>query len=315
MPYDNSQPIEIENIELLDVIAEGGMSRVYRARQVRLDRIVAVKVLSKAIISGDESIKRFQQEAKFTSELKHPNIIQIVSFGLCNDGQAYLVMEYLEGLSLAEDLKRNGRFPLKKFKNVFLPLLSALEHAHQAGVVHRDIKPGNIMICGNEAGQQTVKLVDFGIAKAMNGSDSQQLTQTGSLLGSPSHMSPEQCQGKPLDGRSDLYSLACVMYECLTGEPPFSGDSPLLVMQKHSTEPPPTLAELCRKIQIDKTWQERFFKLWQKIARQDHKQLRRLPRTLQSSSRTLRWTKSPLWAAWDLRIKGRPTKLFQSALY
>ena len=245
---------EIESIEIIELLGQGGMSLVYKARQKELDRIVAVKVLSKLAVRGEDGIKRFQKEAKLTSTLDHPNIVKTISFGVSNDGQPYLVMEYLEGLSLADDLKQNGRLKLQKFKDVFLPALSALNQAHQSGLVHRDIKPGNIMICRSGTNADIVKLVDFGIAKVFGegASGTQNLTKSGAVLGSPTYMSPEQCLGKPLDGRSDLYSMACVMYETLSGEPPFSGESSLDVMQKHSVEPPPTVSDLSRKIDIRK---------------------------------------------------------------
>ena len=148
---------EIESLEILELLGKGGMSLVYKARQKQLDRIVAVKVLSKLAVRGEDGIKRFQNEAKLTSTLDHPNIVKTISFGVSRDEQPYLVMEYLEGLSLADDLKQHGRLKLQKFKEVFLPALSALNQAHEAGLVHRDIKPGNIMICRNDAGAETVK--------------------------------------------------------------------------------------------------------------------------------------------------------------
>ncbi|HNB23727.1 MAG TPA: serine/threonine-protein kinase, partial [Candidatus Melainabacteria bacterium] len=255
---DSKNPLQaqpqIENIEIIELMGQGGMSFVYKARQKQLDRIVAVKVLSKMSVRGEDGIRRFQKEAKLTSTLDHPNVVKIISFGVSKDGQPYLVMEYLEGLSLADELKQNGRLKLQKFKDVFLPILSALKQAHELGLVHRDIKPGNIMICRNDTGTETVKLVDFGIAKFFGEgqSETQRLTQTGAVLGSPAYMSPEQCQGQPMDGRSDLYSMACVMYETLSGEPPFSGDSLLEVMQKQSVQPPPTVSDLSRKIDIHK---------------------------------------------------------------
>lgn len=249
-----SLPPQIESIEIIELLGKGGMSLVYKGRQKQLDRIVAVKVLSKLAVRGEEALKRFQQEGKLTSTLQHPNIVKTISFGISKDEQPYLVMEYLEGLSLAEDLKRNGRPKLTKFRDVFLPILSALGQAHEAGLVHRDIKPGNIMICKNEDGTDTAKLVDFGIARVLadGESKSQNLTKTGVVLGSPAYMSPEQCQGNELDRRSDIYSMACVMYEALSGEPPFTGNSLLEVMQKHVEEPTPDVSELRRKIDIDK---------------------------------------------------------------
>jgi serine/threonine protein kinase len=250
--FQEIAPPQIESVEILELLGKGGMSLVYKARQKQLDRLVAVKVLSRSAVRGEEGIKRFQNEARLTSALEHPNIVKTISFGVSKDEQPYLVMEYLEGLSLADEMKKHGRLQLQKFKDVFLPALSALNQAHQSGMVHRDIKPGNIMLCRTDSGAETVKLVDFGIAKVFgeDGSAELNLTKSGAVIGSPSYMSPEQCLGKPVDGRSDLYSMACVMYETLSGEPPFTGDSLLDVMQKHAAAPPPTVSDLSRKIDI-----------------------------------------------------------------
>lgn len=243
---------DIENLEILALLGRGGMSCVYKGRQKLQDRVVAVKVLSVAVVSSESSIKRFQNEARLTANLTHPNIVKTISSGLSKDGQPYLIMEFLDGISLAEDFKRNGRFSIQKFKDIFLPLLSALVEAHKLGLIHRDIKPANIMLCESDAGGQTVKLVDFGIAKAFTEGDDrvQNLTASGMLVGSPVYMSPEQCEGKALDARSDLYSLSCVMYESLCGEPPFDGNSALEVMHNHCNSPAPSVSELSRKIDI-----------------------------------------------------------------
>lgn len=241
---------QIESIEIIDLVGTGGMSVVFRAWQKQLDRIVAVKVLSRMVM-GDEGVKRFQQEAKLTSTLEHSGIVKIFSCGVSIDGQPYIVMEYLNGRSVADELKQNGPFTLQKFSDVFLSALSALEEAHQKRLIHRDVKPANLVLCRTETGVETVKLVDFGIAKSY-GEGILNLTEPGSVLGAPMYMSPEQCHGRPLDGRSDLYSLACVMYEALSGQPPFSGTSALEVMQKHSLEPPPTVSDLMQQMNISK---------------------------------------------------------------
>lgn len=243
---------QIDGIEIIELLGKGGMAFVYKARQKLLDRIVAVKVLSKMAICGEGGIKRFYKEAKLTSMLEHPNIVRVFSFGLSKDEQPYFVLEYLQGLSLADELKQNGCLTMRKFKEIFLPVLSALEHAHQAGLVHRDLKPGNIMICHTDSGLETVKLVDFGIAKVFSGgtSETQQFTKSGAVVGSPSYMSPEQCKGNLLDGRSDLYSIACVMYESLSGEPPFVADSSLDIMRKHIEASPPSLSDFEEKSDI-----------------------------------------------------------------
>jgi hypothetical protein len=245
----SSLPV-VDQIEILEVLGRGGMSVVYKARQTVLDRVVALKVLSRAATTGEDSVKRFQQEARISNALDHANIARTYSFGISKDGRAYLVMEYLEGKSLREELKSAGRLTLRKFRDVFLPVLDGLGFAHKSGLVHRDIKPGNIMLCNCDDGGLTVKIVDFGIAKDLGGGTAQALTRTGDLLGSPVYMSPEQCEGKPLDGRSDLYSLACVMYEALCGEPPFTADTALEIMRKHCLDAPPTVADLTGRIEI-----------------------------------------------------------------
>jgi serine/threonine protein kinase len=244
----------IEGLQILELAGRGGKSLVYKAWQRTLDRIVAVKVLSGEAICGEDGIKRFQKEAKLTSALEHPNIVKIFAFGVSGAGQPYLVMEFLDGHSLATELRENGRLPLQKFKSVFLPLLAALNCAHQAGLIHRDIKPQNIMLCPVTEPGGTVKLLDFGIARSFSEGEQgiQNLTTSGNLIGTPAYMSPEQCWEKQLDGRSDLYSLACVMYESIAGEPPFSGETPLEVIQKQTFEPIPTVAELSRKANIDR---------------------------------------------------------------
>ena len=239
---------QINGIEIIDLLGKGGMSRVYRARQLQMDRIVAVKVLSGADLQSENAQLRFQQEAKLTSSLDHPNIVKVLSFGLSDDAQPYFVMEYLSGKTLADYLKAE-KLSLRKFKDIFLPLLLALEQAHAAGMIHRDIKPGNIMICGEDSEHLQVKLLDFGVAKS-HLPESQNLTKSGALIGSPAYMSPEQCKGEPIDARSDLYSLAAVMYEALCGETVFQAESMLEIMQKQVSEPPPTVSQLCRKCSL-----------------------------------------------------------------
>lgn len=225
----------IDGLELIELLGRGGMSQVFRARQNLLDRDVAVKVLQSA--TDEASVKRFQREAVFTSKLKHPNIVDTISFGITSTGKPYLVLEYLSGVSLAEKL-RTGRLSLTQFREIFIPTLSALSYAHQNGLIHRDIKPGNIMLCADSKNSEStsVKLVDFGIAKIIAAEETSSLTKSGAVIGTPLYMSPEQCLGKELDAKSDLYSLACIMHEALSGQAPYAGDSALAIMQKHSDE-------------------------------------------------------------------------------
>lgn len=149
---------KLEQIEFIELLGVGGMSRVYKARQTLLDRIVAVKVLSKLALSTEAGLKRFQVEAKITSTLQHPNIVQVMGYGIAQDKQAYIVMEFLEGRPLSELISEDAPISFLKFKNIFLPLLSALEHAHSNRIIHRDIKPSNIIICKDAQGNETAKL-------------------------------------------------------------------------------------------------------------------------------------------------------------
>ncbi len=240
----------LANIEFIELLGVGGMSRVYKARQTLSDRIVAVKVLSAQATKTEAQLKRFQIEAKLTCSLSHPNIIQVLNYGVSRDGQAYLVMEYLEGQSLTDLIKNETPINYRKFQTIFVPLLSALQHAHEMGIIHRDIKPSNIIVSTDSESKVTAKLIDFGIAKALQEPASQGLTKTGVVVGSPVYMSPEQCQGLELDAKSDLYSMACVMYEALNGSPPFQSDSSFEVMYKHISETRISTKELSAQMEI-----------------------------------------------------------------
>lgn len=226
---------EIPNIDVIDVLGSGGMSTVYRARHRLTDQAVAVKIILESSI-GELGLARFFREAKHTAALAHPNIVKVLSSGQLASGEAYIVMEYILGESLAELLEKQGCLNREQLKTVFEALCSALDCAHKSDLLHRDIKPANVMLKMQDDGSAsiaTVKLLDFGIAKSINKEDSLKLTESGFLVGTPNYMSPEQCRDEMLDQRSDLYSLACVLYECLVGEKLFTGETALDVMYKH----------------------------------------------------------------------------------
>ncbi len=215
--------------EIMSLLGTGGMGSVFKARQLSTGRIVALKTLQDS--DSPNAVRRFQREAKMLATLKHPNIVEAWTFGLTEDRQAYLTMEYLEGVSLAEVLKRDGPLPLERFLNVFLQVISGLKHAHQHGVIHRDLKPENIMLITAANGAESVKLVDFGIARSEKLTSSpNKLTQNGAILGTLNYMSPEQFKGGALDACSDIYSLGCVMHEALIGTPPYQISTPAEAM-------------------------------------------------------------------------------------
>lgn len=219
------------NYQIIERIGSGGMSIVYKARHLLLQREVALKILMPGRHMDSTAISRFKQEAEAASRLNHPGIVRVDEFGLDEKSNLpFLVMEYAEGECLSELIKKQGRLAPELVKEIVHRLTDALQSAHQAGVVHRDLKPSNIILSGfvgEDYSNLRVRIVDFGIAKINEEDGGRGVTKTGEIFGSPDYMSPEQCLGKPLDKRSDIYSLGCVIYEMLTGLPPFRTESPL----------------------------------------------------------------------------------------
>jgi tRNA A-37 threonylcarbamoyl transferase component Bud32 len=213
-------------------LGEGGMCFVFKAEHLALKRTAAIKLLKPRLLASKNALARFMQEAKTLCELKHPHIVEIFSIGTYEQSP-YVALEYLDGVSLAEllDQQADRKLPLERAIPIFVQICDALAFAHSKGVIHRDLKPSNVVVL---LGDQ-VKLVDFGIAKLLDaaGAPSQKLTQSGSVIGTPQYMSPEQCLGANLDARSDLYSMGCLMHEVLTGAPPFTGDNNFALLNKH----------------------------------------------------------------------------------
>jgi serine/threonine-protein kinase len=193
-----------------------------------LNTTVAVKLLFPHMTSKQAMVRRFQQEAKAAAMLSHPNILKVSDFGTGEQGQPFLVMEYLNGTSLADLLDENEHLPPALAANIVFQAGAGLDHAHGKGVVHRDIKPSNLMIIGNIYEKYSVKIVDFGLARANRPEEEYaKITVTGDVFGSPLYMSPEQCRGEHVDQQADIYSLGCVFFEAMIGEPPFVGKDPV----------------------------------------------------------------------------------------
>jgi len=210
------------------LIGEGGMGEVYLARHSTLDRQAAVKVLSGRFSSDHEWLVRFRREAKILARLDHPNAVRVYDYGQAH-GREYLVMEYIDGNDLSQVLKKRGKMRVSDALAITKRVCNALAEAHALGVVHRDIKPGNILIT-----REKVKVVDFGLSRALAAEHN--TTQPGRILGTPNYMSPEQCLGQPIDARCDLYSLGATLYHMLSGELPHSAEMPLAVLRMHSDE-------------------------------------------------------------------------------
>ncbi|MDQ3957571.1 MAG: Stk1 family PASTA domain-containing Ser/Thr kinase [Actinomycetota bacterium] len=229
---------------VVEPVGSGGMAEVYRARDDLLGRDVAVKVLSDRLSRDRSFVERFKREAQAAANLNHPNIVSLYDYG-SDEGAYYIVMEYIEGKSLGELVAEGGALLPERAAEITADVAAALERAHSSGLVHRDIKPTNIMV--TSTGQ--TKVTDFGIARALGQSTEQtQMTQTGMVIGTAAYLSPEQAQGNPVDARSDVYSLGCVLYEMLTGRPPFAGDTPLAIAYKHVREDPPAPSTINRDV-------------------------------------------------------------------
>lgn len=247
-------------------IGRGGMSVVYKGRHELMDRMVAIKMLQAQLVNDQTSIKRFKQEAKAASCLTHPNVITVYDCDVSPGGQPYLVMDYLVGESLADIIKRENHVDQERALNIFIQACDALEHAHLKGVLHRDLKSSNIMLVDFEGKTDVVKVVDFGIAKLMpsSGKQSQNLTQTGEIFGSPIYMSPEQCLGSHLDPRSDIYSMGAMLYESLMGMPPLMGDTIIDTMQMHVSMVPASFADMRPDLRIHPQFEAVVFKALEK---------------------------------------------------
>src|ERR1700749_3653181 len=222
--------------ELDGGVGRGGMAEVYRARDIRLDRIVAVKTLREDLARDQTFQARFRREAQSAASLNHPSIVAVYDTGEDNHGSApvpYIVMEYVDGRTVRDLMRPDRRLLPELALEITDGVLRALDYSHRNGIVHRDIKPANVMVTRNG----DIKVMDFGIARAV--SDAQAtMTQTAQVIGTAQYLSPEQARGERVDARSDLYSTGCLMYELLTGRPPFTGASPVAIASQHVRENP-----------------------------------------------------------------------------
>src|SRR5919199_1415298 len=228
------EPRRIASYTLFEPVGHGGMAVVYRARQESLDRTVAVKVLSENLAASTEFMERFRREARTAANLRHPNVITVHDFGEDERGVPYLVLEHIDGPTLADVMDAgldDARIP-----DLLDQVAAGLDYAHARGVIHRDVKPGNVLI-GDDG---RAVLTDFGLAWLLEGAH---LTLTGGVIGTPEYMSPEQATGEPIDHRSDVYALGVVLYEMLVGERPFVAETPIGVLLKHLREPAPSVLD------------------------------------------------------------------------
>src|SRR5207247_339000 len=259
-PYDPSMSAEHALVRSEDadfvVVDAGSRNGLALAAHVKVGRRSAIKVMNPSMVHDPDAVARFNREAANASRITHPNVCAIYDFGETPDGTIYLAMEFIEGEPLTDVLAREGALPAHRAGHIFLQVADALQAAHDLGIVHRDLKPDNIMISRGREGSDVVKVVDFGIAKAVGGDDSQKVTKTGLVVGTPEFMSPEQLSGDKLDGRSDLYSLALVLFKTLTGKLPFEATTVQETMIKRLTDEPVKLAAARPDLQFPTGLQE-----------------------------------------------------------
>ncbi|HEY9720197.1 MAG TPA: serine/threonine-protein kinase [Trichormus sp.] len=233
---------------ILELLGMGAVGSVYKVKHELLGKIFALKMLNPNVSAEFKVIQRFHLEAKAVAELSHPNLISVHDFGVTEDGAPYLVMDYLEGTSLDKEIEQAGHLDENRVISLFLKVCEGLSYAHKKGIIHRDLKPSNIMLVKDEHGKEIPKIVDFGIAKRT--AVDTKLTQTGEVFGTPLYMSPEQCLGNAVDARSDIYSLGCIMYECLSGKEAYAAANIIQTIFRHVNEDAKPLRKVCEGFEV-----------------------------------------------------------------
>ncbi len=259
-----------DRYEIVGIAGRGRMGAVYKCRHEVLGRIVAIKTFSLEKSNDDRSKRRFEREARLASRMEHPNLICVSDFGYTSKGDPYLVMDYVEGEQLFQILRRERNLRPSRCIELFIQLCDGLYHAHQRGVMHRDLKPANILVDRNEAGEESVKIVDLGIAKIIHGDPedeaADQITTAGEVCGSPVYLSPEQCLNIELDNRTDIYSLGICLYECLTGVVPFQAATVYETLRMHVHDTPRLFREVAPQLEIPQALEMITLKCLAKIA-------------------------------------------------
>ena len=266
------------NYKILELIGKGGTSEVYKATIEstksadplhpiqRSNQTVACKVLFDQLLDNQQHYKRFHQEATMAKRLCHPNIVNVLDAGELGE-RPFLILDYLEGTPLSDACKKTTCLSIERALPIFLQIADAFGYAHTSGIVHRDLKPSNIMLIKNKTTDDFVKVVDFGIAKIISETTvgSTKLTKTGEVFGTPIYMSPEQCKGESIDARSDIYSFGILMYEVLTGHPPFEGSDYWSLLYKHTNELPKSIKDIDPDVRLCQKLESIIFKCLEKL--------------------------------------------------
>lgn len=236
---------------ILEKIGEGGMGTVFVANQEPIDRQVAVKVLHHSLANDEIAVRRFEREAKVISRMRHPNTVTVYDFGRTQAGELYLVMELLEGQTVAQLVRADGPLPGLRAARIIRQACGSLSEAHELGIIHRDLKPDNIFLTHYGEQRDFVKVLDFGLVKLADSDSFHRLTQQGKVYGTPRYMAPEQAEGRPIDNRSDIYTLGVVLYEMLTGRPLFTAETMVALLVKHIQTPPPPMGAVRPDLDVD----------------------------------------------------------------
>lgn len=270
-----------DRYEITSEIGRGIFGVVFKGWHRQIDKPIAIKVLFQAVESENTGYKRFKREAQSASALNHPNIVKIYDYGE-REGRPYIVMDYIEGRNLKEVLKEEIRLPSERAVPIFLQLADGLGHLHEAGFLHRDIKPDNVILQDTPFQKDFVTLVDFGIAKQLNEPSHKKLTMDGTVVGTPAFMSPEQILGQELDQRSDIYAFGVFMYTAVTGVLPIRGKDSVDTMKKHVTDQPLEFSRACPGIRIPLSLQIVLRKTLKKAPAERHQTMQELMKELEA---------------------------------
>jgi serine/threonine-protein kinase len=269
-----------------DYIGAGGMSVVYKGTHIMMGRPVAIKMMQSHLVEKEDLLQRFQQEARAAHSLSHANIAAAHDFGMTEDGFLYLVMDYVDGKSIEDLIKELGHVPVARLIPILAQICDAVGYAHENKLMHRDLKPSNIMLVQSGGKSDVVKIVDFGLAKVISSNpDALKLTRTGEFVGSPLYTSPEQLRGQSMDGRSDIYSLGLVAYECLTGKGAVAGETYSEVLVQHFAETPKSFSEISPGVSIPKGVEKAVFKAIEKDPAKRHATMADFKKELEAAAK------------------------------